>query len=152
VGTFGPLPKGLRNVFCARRPQLALVDELAHTNAPGSRSPKRWQDVQQLLDAGIDVLTTLNIQHLESLGDVLTEMTGVEQRETVPDAVVRRADELELVDLPPEALRRRMVAGDIYRSPGKQSTVTAHWNCAGTGVTKYRLHAPKSYMRQPISV
>jgi two-component system, OmpR family, sensor histidine kinase KdpD len=98
----------------ARRPQLALVDELAHTNVPGSRNRKRWEDVEVLLDAGIDVITTLNIQHLESLGDVLTEMTGVTQRETVPDVVVRDADEIELVDLSPEALRRRMVAGDIY--------------------------------------
>jgi two-component system, OmpR family, sensor histidine kinase KdpD len=110
----------------ARRPQLALVDELAHTNAPGSRSPKRWQDVQRLLDAGIDVLTTLNIQHVESLGDVLTEMTGVEQRETVPDAVVRQADELELVDLSPEALRRRMVAGDIY-PPDRIDAALSHY-------------------------
>ena len=112
----GVLPEMDVDAVLARRPQLALVDELAHTNAPGSRNPKRWQDVQELLDAGIDVLTTLNIQHLESLRDVLTEMTGVEQRETVPDAVVRQADELELVDLSPEALRRRMVAGDIYPS------------------------------------
>jgi two-component system sensor histidine kinase KdpD len=110
----------------ARRPQLALVDELAHTNAPGSANPKRWQDVQQLLDAGIDVLTTLNIQHLESLGDVLNEMTGVEQRETVPDAVVRQADELELVDLSSEALRRRMVAGDIY-PPDRIDAALSHY-------------------------
>ena len=103
-----------------------MVDELAHTNAPGSRNPKRWQDVQELLDAGIDVLTTLNIQHLESLGDVLTEMTGVEQRETVPDAVVRQADELELVDLSPEALRRRMVAGDIY-PPDRIDAALSHY-------------------------
>jgi two-component system sensor histidine kinase KdpD len=110
----------------ARRPQLALVDELAHTNAPGSRNPKRWQDVQELLDAGIDVLTTLNIQHLESLGDVLTEITGVEQRETLPDAVVRQADELELVDLSPEALRRRMVAGDVY-PPDRIDAALSHY-------------------------
>jgi two-component system, OmpR family, sensor histidine kinase KdpD len=112
----GVLPEMDAAAVLARRPQLALVDELAHTNAPGSRNPKRWQDVQEILDAGIDVITTLNVQHLESLRDVLTEMTGVEQRETVPDAVVRQADELELVDLSPEALRRRMVAGDIYPS------------------------------------
>ncbi len=89
----GVLPEMDVDAVLARRPQLTLVDELAHTNAPGSRNPKRWQDVQELLEAGIDVLTTLNIQHLESLGDVLTEMTGVEQRETVPDAVVRQADQ-----------------------------------------------------------
>jgi two-component system sensor histidine kinase KdpD len=122
----GLLPEMDVDAVLARRPQLALVDELAHTNAPGSRSPKRWQDVQQLLDAGIDVLTTLNIQHLESLGDVLTEMTGVEQRETVPDAVVRQADELELVDLSPEALRRRMVAGDIY-PPDRIDAALSHY-------------------------
>ncbi len=122
----GVLPEMDVGAVLARRPQLALVDELAHTNAPGSPSPKRWQDVQQLLDAGIDVLTTLNVQHLESLGDVLTEMTGVQQRETVPDAVVRQADELELVDLSPEALRRRMVAGDIY-PPDRIDAALSHY-------------------------
>jgi two-component system sensor histidine kinase KdpD len=122
----GVLPEMDVDAVLARRPQLALVDELAHTNAPGSRNPKRWQDVQELLEAGIDVLTTLNIQHLESLGDVLTEMTGVEQRETVPDAVVRQADELELVDLSPEALRRRMVAGDIY-PPDRIDAALSHY-------------------------
>jgi two-component system, OmpR family, sensor histidine kinase KdpD len=122
----GVLPEMDVDAVLARRPQLALVDELAHTNAAGSRNPKRWQDVQQLLDAGIDVLTTLNIQHLESLGDVLTEMTGVEQRETVPDAVVRHADELELIDLSPEALRRRMVAGDIY-PPDRIDAALSHY-------------------------
>lgn len=110
----------------ARRPQLALVDELAHTNVPGSRNRKRWEDVEELLDAGIDVITTLNIQHLESLGDVLTEMTGVTQRETVPDVVVRKADEIELVDLSPEALRRRMVAGDIY-PPDRIDAALSHY-------------------------
>ncbi len=122
----GVLPEMDVAATLARRPQLALVDELAHTNAPGSRNPKRWQDVQELLDAGIDVLTTLNVQHLESLGDVLTEMTGVEQRETVPDAMVRQADELELVDLSPEALRRRMVAGDIY-PPDRIDAALSHY-------------------------
>ena len=122
----GVLPEMDVDAVLARRPQLALVDELAHTNAPGSRNPKRWQDVQEILDAGIDVVTTLNIQHLESLGDVLTEMTGVEQRETVPDAVVRQADELELVDLSPEALRRRMVAGDIY-PPDRIDAALSHY-------------------------
>ncbi len=122
----GVLPEMDSAAVLARRPQLALVDDLAHTNAPGSRNPKRWQDVQELLDAGIDVITTLNIQHLESLGDVLTEMTGVEQRETVPDAVVRQADELELVDLSPEALRRRMVAGDIY-PPDRIDAALSHY-------------------------
>ena len=100
----------------ARHPQVALVDELAHTNAAGSRHPKRWQDVEELLDAGIDVVSTLNVQHLESLNDVVAQMTGVRQRETVPDAVVRQAEGLELVDLSPEALRQRLQAGEVYSS------------------------------------
>ncbi|MFJ8539311.1 DUF4118 domain-containing protein [Streptomyces sp. NPDC093591] len=99
----------------ARRPQVALVDELAHTNIPGSRNAKRWQDVEELLAAGIDVISTVNIQHLESLGDVVESITGVRQQETVPDEVVRRADQIELVDMEPQALRRRMAHGNIYR-------------------------------------
>ncbi|MER6716459.1 ATP-binding protein [Streptomyces sp. NPDC000877] len=99
----------------ARRPQVALVDELAHTNVPGSRNAKRWQDVEELLAAGIDVISTVNIQHLESLGDIVESITGVRQQETVPDEVVRRADQIELVDMSPEALRRRMAHGNIYR-------------------------------------
>ncbi|GAB3306330.1 DUF4118 domain-containing protein [Epidermidibacterium keratini] len=103
------------DAIIARHPQVALIDELAHSNAPGSRNPKRWQDVEQILAAGIDVITTLNVQHLESLGDVVTTITGTRQRETVPDAVVRRAAQIELVDMSPEALRRRMAHGNIYR-------------------------------------
>jgi two-component system sensor histidine kinase KdpD len=98
-----------------RAPAVALVDELAHSNVPGSRSTKRWQDVQELLAAGIDVVSTVNIQHLESLSDVVESITGVRQRETVPDEVVRRADQIELVDMSPEALRRRMAHGNIYK-------------------------------------
>jgi two-component system sensor histidine kinase KdpD len=98
----------------ARHPERALVDELAHTNVPGSRNAKRWQDVDVLLDAGIDVISTVNIQHLESLNDVVESITGVRQRETVPDAVVRAADNLELVDMSPDALRRRMAHGNVY--------------------------------------
>ncbi|WP_326807388.1 sensor histidine kinase KdpD [Streptomyces sp. NBC_01775] len=98
----------------ARRPVVAVVDELAHTNAPGSRNAKRWQDIEELLEAGIDVVSTVNIQHLESLGDVVESITGVRQRETVPDEVVRRADQIELVDMSPQALRRRMAHGNIY--------------------------------------
>src|ERR671924_350162 len=90
-----------------RHPDVALVDELAHTNIPGSRNAKRWQDVEELLAAGIDVVSTVNIQHLESLGDVVESITDVRQRETVPDEVVRRADQVELVDMSPQALRRR---------------------------------------------
>ncbi|MDT0438793.1 MULTISPECIES: sensor histidine kinase KdpD [Streptomyces] len=99
----------------ARAPQVALVDELAHTNVPGSRNAKRWQDVEELLAAGVDVVSTVNIQHLESLGDVVESITGVRQRETVPDEVVRRADQIELVDMSPEALRRRMAHGNVYQ-------------------------------------
>ena len=95
---------------------MALVDELAHTNVPGSRHEKRWQDIDELLDAGIDVISTVNIQHLESLNDVVESITGVVQRETVPDEVVRRADQIELVDMSPEALRRRMAHGNIYKA------------------------------------
>ncbi len=98
----------------ARRPQVVVVDELAHTNTPGSGNGKRWQDVEELLAAGIEVLTTVNVQHLESLNDVVATITGVPQRETVPDAVVRAADQVELVDIAPEALRRRMAHGNIY--------------------------------------
>ncbi|HUK73386.1 MAG TPA: ATP-binding protein [Streptosporangiaceae bacterium] len=102
----------------ARKPEVALVDELAHTNVPGGRNEKRWQDVRELLDAGIEVITTVNIQHLESLNDVVEKITGVPQRETVPDDVVRAADQVELVDMSPEALRRRMAHGSVY-SPEK---------------------------------
>ncbi len=98
----------------ARRPDVALVDELAHTNAPGSRHAKRWEDVRDLLDAGIDVISTVNIQHLESINDVVERITGVRQRETLPDEIVRSADQIELVDMSPEALRRRMAHGNIY--------------------------------------
>jgi len=102
------------DAILARRPQVVLVDELAHTNVPGSRNEKRWQDVEELLLAGIEVISTVNIQHLESVNDVVNQITGVVQRETVPDTVVRRADQIELVDMSPEALRRRMAHGNVY--------------------------------------
>lgn len=95
-------------------PEIALVDEFAHTNAPGSRNPKRWQDVEELLDAGIDVVTTVNVQHIESLNAVVEKITGIAQRETIPDAVVRAADEIEVVDLAPQTLRDRLAAGLVY--------------------------------------
>jgi two-component system, OmpR family, sensor histidine kinase KdpD len=98
----------------ARKPQLALVDEIAHTNVPGSRNEKRWQDVNELLDAGIDVVTTLNMQHLESVNDVVERITGIKQYERIPDAIVRAAEQVEVVDMTPEALRRRMAHGNIY--------------------------------------
>src|SRR5919198_243095 len=98
----------------ARRPALLLVDELAHTNAPGARHPKRWQDVEELLDAGINVYTTVNVQHLESLNDVVAQITGVLVRETVPDSILDQADELELIDLPPDELLQRLREGKVY--------------------------------------
>ncbi len=97
-----------------RAPKILLVDEYAHSNAIGSRHPKRWQDVEELLDAGVDVWTTLNVQHLESLVDVIQRITGVRQRETVPDSALSRADAIELVDITPEELRERMAAGKVY--------------------------------------
>jgi two-component system sensor histidine kinase KdpD len=97
-----------------RKPAVALVDELAHTNVPGSRNEKRWQDVEEILAAGIDVISTVNVQHLESMNDVVEEITSVKQRETIPDAVVRAADQIEIVDMTPQALRRRMAHGNIY--------------------------------------
>lgn len=99
-----------------RRPAVALVDELAHTNVPGCRNEKRWEDVRELLDAGIDVISTVNIQHLESVNDVVEKITGVPQRETVPDSVVRAADQVELIDMSAEALRRRLAHGNVYAS------------------------------------
>ncbi len=114
----------------ARKPQIALVDELAHTNVPGSRHEKRWEDVEELLAAGIDVITTVNVQHLESLNDVVLKITGVPQRETVPDAVVRAADQVELVDMTPEALRRRMAHGNIYPAE-KVDAALKHYFRAG---------------------
>ncbi|HEY7594819.1 MAG TPA: DUF4118 domain-containing protein [Actinophytocola sp.] len=98
----------------ARKPEVALVDELAHTNVPGSRNEKRWQDVEELLAAGITVLTTVNVQHLESLNDVVERITGVRQLETVPDELVRKAEQIELIDITPEALRRRLAHGNVY--------------------------------------
>lgn len=102
------------DALLARKPQLALIDEFAHTNAPGARHPKRWQDVFEVLDAGIDVTTTLNIQHIESLNDVVASITGVRVQETVPDEVLQQADEIELIDLPPEELIHRLREGKVY--------------------------------------
>jgi two-component system, OmpR family, sensor histidine kinase KdpD len=111
----------------ARRPQVALVDEFAHTNVPGSANAKRWQDVEVLLKAGIDVISNVNIQHLESLNDVVEKITGVPQRETVPDAIVRAADQVELVDMTPEALRRRMAHGNIYPAEKIDAALTHYF-------------------------
>jgi two-component system, OmpR family, sensor histidine kinase KdpD len=111
----------------ARRPQVAIVDEFAHSNVPGDgRNAKRWQDIEALLGAGIDVVTAVNVQHLASLNDVVEKITGVPQHETVPDDVVRRADQIELVDIPPEGLRRRMAHGNIY-TPEKVDAALANY-------------------------
>ena len=109
-----------------RAPRICLVDELAHTNVPGSRTAKRYEDVELLLDAGIDVISTVNIQHLESLNDVVEAITGVRQRETVPDTVVRAADQIELVDMSPESLRRRLAHGNVY-APEKVDAALANY-------------------------
>jgi two-component system sensor histidine kinase KdpD len=98
----------------ARKPQVALVDELAHTNAPGSRNEKRWQDVQELLDAGVTVISTVNIQHVESLADIVQTITGVLVRERIPDSVIDGADEVEVVDMSAHALRQRIRHGNVY--------------------------------------
>jgi len=98
----------------ARRPEVVLVDELAHTNTPGSKNAKRWMDVEELLDAGITVVSTVNVQHLESLNDVVAQITGIEQQEKIPDEIVRGAAQIELVDVTPEALRRRLSHGNVY--------------------------------------
>jgi two-component system, OmpR family, sensor histidine kinase KdpD len=110
-----------------RKPEVALVDEYAHSNIPGSTHDKRWQDIETLLDAGITVISTLNIQHLESLNDVVAQITGIEQRETVPDEVVRKAAQIELVDITPEALRRRLAHGNVYPSERIDAALTNYF-------------------------
>ncbi|HEV3461732.1 MAG TPA: hypothetical protein VG413_06800 [Candidatus Dormibacteraeota bacterium] len=110
----------------ARHPKIALVDELAHTNAPGSANEKRWQDVEQLRDAGIDVISTINVQHVESVNDVVEKITGIVQRETLPDRVLDLADDIQFIDISPEALRKRMKHGNIYK-PDKVETALANF-------------------------
>src|SRR4051794_2965711 len=114
-----------------RRPKLVLVDELAHTNIPGSRHVKRYQDVQEILEAGIDVHSTLNVQHLESLNDVVERITGVKVRETVPDSVLQEADEIELIDLPPQTLIKRLNEGKVY-VPDQAVLAVEHFFSPGT--------------------
>jgi two-component system sensor histidine kinase KdpD len=108
----------------ARHPAVALVDELAHSNVPGSRYPKRYQDVAELLATGITVISTVNVQHLESLNDIVEAITGVRQRETLPDRVLDEADEVELIDISPEALRARLRHGNVYPGPRAQQALT----------------------------
>ena len=107
----------------ARRPELALIDELAHTNAPGVEHPKRYEDVEDVLEAGIDVFSTVNVQHLESLNDQVAELTGIRVRETVPDAVIGAADEVVLIDITPQTLVERLVAGKVYPAERVQSAL-----------------------------
>src|SRR6202453_2792233 len=114
------------DALIARRPKLALVDELAHTNAPGSRHPKRYMDVEELLVAGIDVYATLNIQHVESLNDVVARITRIRVRETVPDSVIDRADEVELIDLTPQDLIQRLQEGKVY-VPAQAERAVRHY-------------------------
>jgi two-component system sensor histidine kinase KdpD len=115
------------DAILARHPQVALIDELAHTNQPGSRNRKRWQDVAELLEAGIDVVSTLNIHHVESVNDVVERITGVAQSETIPDEVVGDAAQVEMVDATPEALRRRMAHGNIYAPDGLDAATTTYF-------------------------
>ena len=110
-----------------RHPDIALIDELAHTNAPGARNAKRWQDVDELLDAGIDVITTLNVQHIESLSTVVERITGIVEPETIPDAVVRAADQIEVVDLAPQSLRDRLAAGLVYPAERIDATLSNYF-------------------------
>jgi two-component system sensor histidine kinase KdpD len=117
----------------ARRPEVALVDELAHTNVPGSRNEKRWQDVGELLDAGINVISTLNIQHLESLNDVIAQITGVTQQETIPDSVVRQAEQMQLVDVAPETVRARLARGDIYPAERIDTALSNYFRAGNLG-------------------
>lgn len=110
----------------ARHPQVALVDELAHTNAPGVRHPKRYQDVEEMLDAGVDVITTVNVQHLESVTDLVEHITGIPVRETLPDRILDQADEIQFIDISPEALRKRMQHGNVY-APDRVDTALANF-------------------------
>src|SRR3954454_20132865 len=120
----------------ARKPEVALVDELAHTNVSGSRNEKRWQDIDEILAAGIDVISTVNVQHLESMNDVVEEITGIKQRETVPDSVVRAADQIEIVDMTPQALRRRMAHGNIYPSEKVDASLANYFREGNLGALR----------------
>ena len=135
----------------ARRPEVVLIDELAHTNVPGSgRHAKRWEDVLEILDAGIAVITTVNVQHIESLADAVERITGVGVRERVPDWVVRRADQLELIDSSADQLRRRMLHGNIYpenkvpSALGASSARRTWWRCASSPCASWRTRRRRS--------
>ena len=133
------------DAIIARRPALALVDELAHTNAPGSRHPKRYLDVEELLNRGIDVYTTVNIQHIESLNDVVAQITGVRVRETIPDQVFDRADAIELVDLTPDDLIQRLKEGKVYVPKQAERALEHFFSPANlTALRSLRFAAPPS--------
>ena len=138
-----------------RAPELALVDELAHTNAPGMRNEKRYQDIDEILDAGIDVISTVNVQHLESLNDAVAELTSVRVRETFPDRILEEADEVVLVDLTPEALQQRLRAGKIYapdRAEAALSTSSTARTCrrfASSRCARWRRTSSRAGERRP---
>ena len=151
------------DALLARRPELALVDELAHTNAPGSRHPKRYMDVEELLAAGIDVYTTLNVQHIESLNDVIAQITRIRVRETVPDSIIDQADDIELVDLTPDDLIQRLKDGKVYvphagraRHPAlflaRQSDRAARTGAAAHRPTRRRANGPLHAQPMPSRV
>jgi two-component system, OmpR family, sensor histidine kinase KdpD len=119
-----------------RQPELALIDELAHTNAPGMRNEKRYEDIEEVVAAGIDVISTVNIQHLESLNDRVFELTGVRVRETFPDRILDEADEVVLVDLSPEALQERLRAGKVYPSERAEVALTNFFRVDNLGVLR----------------
>ena len=119
-----------------RKPDVVLIDELSHSNAAGSRNAKRWQDIESLLDDGVDVISTLNVHHLESLNDVIEQITGQTQPETVPDAVVRAADQIELVDMSPEALRRRLAHGNIYPADAIDANLANYFRPGNLGALR----------------
>jgi hypothetical protein len=120
----------------SRKPAVALVDQLAHTNSAGTRHKKRWQDVEELLDAGIEVISTVNIDQLDSLKDIVVRITGITQRETIPDEVVRSAEQLELVDMSPEALRRRLSHGNIYKQEKVDAALNGYFRTGNLGALR----------------
>src|SRR6201993_2462274 len=120
----------------ARRPELALIDELAHTNAPGLEHPKRYEDVEDVLEAGIDVFSTVNVQHLESLNDQVAELTGIRVRETVPDAILGSAEDVVLIDITPQSLIERLVAGKVYPGERVQSALENFFKIENLGALR----------------
>ena len=133
----------------ANPPKLVLVDELAHSNAPGSRHAKRWQDVQELLDAGIDVYTTVNVQHLEALNDQVRDITGVQVRETLPDWVLQEADEILLVDLPPRELLERLREGKVYVPEQARAAIDAFFSQTNLTALRYGQRIVSAYAIAP---